>query len=239
MNRRSQGFTLIELLIAFALSSFIIFSLMQSYQSLMRYIETSREMMRVNRKACLLFNLFERDVMCAMIPELAKEVTPLKDEKVLEKVRREKQEREQEQEDKQPKTEEQKKKERQKKLEKKATFFKSSIEQSMGVKTPTGRYELLKGLTFITTNCLQVYGQKRVKLVRVKYELLQDKKNSKRDKPVYKLVRKETRELENIKTVPGDFFMPTLLPVQLAGQLAVQLGLAALLDYLFYLFRLQ
>ena len=69
--RNKKAFSLLELLIALSLSSFIMMGLLQSYRSLVRYLDRSRELIGVNRRICLLFNQMERDFMTAFIsPDL-------------------------------------------------------------------------------------------------------------------------------------------------------------------------
>jgi len=60
-------------------------------------------------------------------------------------------------------------------------------------------------MTFVTTNPLQVYGQKRVRFVRVRYELVKDKKSSVGDKISYQLLRKETSDIGNVAMKINDF----------------------------------
>src|SRR5688572_5196778 len=81
MMKRLQAFTLLEVLIALTLSSFILLTLTQSYRGAMRFLQKGQETMSYNRKVCLLFNQLERDLSCAFIPILQKEIKPQKDEK--------------------------------------------------------------------------------------------------------------------------------------------------------------
>ena len=59
------------------------------------------------------------------------------------------------------------------------------------------KWELFKSLNFISTNPLQVYGEKRPRLVRIRYELVKDKQKSLKEKTSYNIVRKECYELNN------------------------------------------
>jgi hypothetical protein len=61
------------------------------------------------------------------------------------------------------------------------------------------KYQPFKRVSFTNTNPLQIWGQKRVRLVRIGYELIKNKSKSTSDKDVYDLYRKETTELKNKK----------------------------------------
>ncbi len=61
------------------------------------------------------------------------------------------------------------------------------------------KFTLFKSINFITTHPLQVYGDKRVRLVRVMYELVRNKQKSNRNQTCYNLFRKETADLMNFK----------------------------------------
>ena len=76
-------------------------------------------------------------------------------------------------------------------------FFKSDIYEDESKKIEFKKYELFKFVNFINTNPFQVWGQKRARFVRVLYSLVKDKKNSKGDRTVYKLFRKETSDIKN------------------------------------------
>ncbi len=170
-----KAFTLIEVLIALAISSFIMVSMFSIYQNMVGSINRTREIMILNRKVCLLFDQIEKDLSAAFIPKLHEE----------EKIKK--------QED--DKKEEGKKEEEKKKI----NFFSGEIYEGQGRRIEGKRWEFFKNVNFITTNPLEIYGQKRVRLVRVMYELEKDKQKSTRDKTSYVLFRKETQDLENIK----------------------------------------
>jgi prepilin-type N-terminal cleavage/methylation domain-containing protein len=91
--KKQKAFTLLEILISMALSSFIIFGFMQSYQNLMKYLERARGMIQTNRKLCLLFHQFERDITSAFIQLPHEEIKPAKEESALEKAKKEREEK--------------------------------------------------------------------------------------------------------------------------------------------------
>lgn len=191
-NRPS--FTILELLIAMSLASFVMMGLMQGYQTLVRYIERSREMMITNRRVCLLFNQIERDLMTAFIPEPHEEIIPDSEQaKHRDKLAKKKEEEGKILSDKE------KKKKEQEKLEEKSKFFLGEKDEGEFTKLNKKRYERFKSLTFVTTNALQVYGEKRRRFVRVRYELVRDKKKSKGENVYFDLIRKETLDLKNVK----------------------------------------
>jgi type II secretory pathway pseudopilin PulG len=188
MNKRS-AFTILELLLAMALSSFIMLGMFKLYQGVVLYAGNVRNMMNVNRKVCLLFNQLERDFSTAYIPILAKKEKTVKDDS--------KTSAQQTQAPAVQSPEEQKKEEEKAKALRK-TFFVATIDDRVDFLRIDGvKVELLKALSFICTNPLQVFSEKQQRLVRVVYELVVDKAKSTRDQQVYKLIRKETFNLSN------------------------------------------
>ena len=192
-NRR-PSFTILELLIAMSLSSFVMMGLMQGYHSLVKYIERSREMMITNRRVCLMFNQIERDLMTAFIPEPHEEIIP--DSEKAKHIGKPDKKKEDEKKILSDKEKEKKKKE---KLEEKSKFFLGEKDEGEFIKVNNKRYERFKSLTFITTNALQVFGEKRRRFVRVRYELVHDKRKSKDGNLYFDLIRKETMDLKNEK----------------------------------------
>ncbi len=185
-KKHSQAFTLLELLIAMSLSSFIILGMIQLHQGVIRYIEGTRSMMTIDREVCLLFNQLERDLSTAYIPFLAKTEKEIPEGK---------------KEDEQPKvqTPEEQKKEEEREKQQRKTFFVGVIDDRADITRIKGkRVELLKYISFICTNPLHIYEEKKQRLVRIVYELAVDKTQSTRDQTIYKLLRKETNDLSNI-----------------------------------------
>ena len=195
MNRK-QAFTLIELLIALALSSFVMAGMMLAYRNVMKKLDSSRELLMVNRKVGLLFNQLERDLSTAFIPvQLAQEKT--KQEKNGDKTPQP-----QEAESKESTSSE--KGENDKKIEKKKeqlkSFFIGTIQEGMAEKIAKEKLELFKDVSFVCANPLQIYGQKKPRIVRVKYQLVRDKEKTRQhNKVTYNLVRKETTDLTNVE----------------------------------------
>lgn len=189
MNKRA-AFTILELLIAVALASFIMVGMFRLYQGVVRYLEGTRNMMSVNRKVCLLFNQLERDFSTAYIPLLAKKEKTIKEEKKPDG---------QQQQAPAAQTDEEQKKEEEKAKELRKTFFVATVDDRADLVRIDGlKVELLKVLSLVCTNPLQVFGEKQQRLVRVVYELISDKAKSTRDQVVYKLIRKETFNLSNV-----------------------------------------
>lgn len=191
MNNR-PAFTIIELLIAITLSSFIMLGLMQLYQGVIRYLESTRDMMATNRKVCLLFNQLERDISSAYIPTLAK----------LEKGAEEQppaQNAEKKPEPAPAQTPEEKKKEEALEEEQRKSFFVGTIDEQFEdiIKIDGKRFQQCKTISMICSSPLQVYGERKPRLVRVIYELVRDKTKSTRDVNSYQLLRKETDDLLN------------------------------------------
>ncbi len=206
MKLARPGFTIIELILVIALSSIVIVGLMQAYNNIMSYLKTIQEMQAVNKKACLLFNQMECDFTSALIPPILKRITPEKEahakgDKSAEKSDQGKEPSDEEDSDKTgDKSPEEKKKTEEKRRETLKKYFLASINDNGVAKKIDGtRTYQFKNVTFINTNPFQVYGQSRVRFVRVMYELVLDKKRSKGDIYCYDLWRKETENLENIK----------------------------------------
>ena len=200
--RSKPAFTIIELILVIGLSGVVIMGMMQAYNNIMRYLKTIQEMQAVNRKACLLFNQMERDFMTAFIPSDLKKIIPEKDRqakggRASDKNEQEKKSNEPEDSTKSP---EDKKKDAEKKREALRKYFIANIDDNSLLKiiNDTRTYQF-KNVTFINTNPFQIYGQSRVRLVRVMYELVLDKTRSKGDVYCYNLWRKETENLENTK----------------------------------------
>ena len=159
---------LLELLIAMALSSFIMMAMMLGQRNVMNFLTKTRDLMTVNRKVCLLFNQMERDFTSAFIPQHSKPVVNEEEKEASEK-----------------------------KDQKNHNYFVATIQDGLETRIQGKKYQLLDKITFVTTHPLQLFGQHRVRLVRVAYQLHVDKELKKRDRLVYTLIRKETTELEN------------------------------------------
>jgi len=200
MKKLQKSFTILELLISLSLSSFIILGMMQAYRNVMRYLEDTNKIMNTNRKICLLFHQLERDFSSAYIPDLyqEKKTKSLTDNKS--------QDFDEDSDEKLTQNTAEQKEAAKKKAEEKAKLRKSYFiatpdDRADLVKIGDKRYQLFKNITFICSNPLQIYGEKMVRLVRVNYELTVDKQKSKGDTISYKLWRKETADLANVKCV--------------------------------------
>lgn len=199
----SRAFTIIELLIALFLSSFIMLGMMQAYRNAITSLGAVRAKMAITRKGCLLFNELERDFSSMLVPFLNKEIVPDKD----------KDQKSQVSDKKDPDLQASEKKESgDKKTDDSGDKTKQdeqqeSLKNSLHVQVYEDesrriggkKFTLFKSINFITTHPLQVYGDKRLRLVRVVYELVRNKQKSTRDQVCYNLFRKETTDLMNFK----------------------------------------
>jgi prepilin-type N-terminal cleavage/methylation domain-containing protein len=187
---KKQAFTLLEVLISLAISSFIIVGMFRIYMNSVSYVDKARDQMLFNRKVYLFFDQFEKDLSSAFDAFLYGE------EKVESK--------EDDKKEKDPKKQPPKKEKAETKI-KHINSFITNIYEGETKKIKDSKWELFKSVNFITTNPLQIYGQKRVRLVRVMYELVKDKSKSTQENPSYILIRKETEDLSNEKlTEPED-----------------------------------
>jgi|GEM_PF-1177541 len=199
MNNR-KAFTIIELLISLTLSSFIMLGMIQAYRNLDKCIDRSRQIVDIDRNVCVLFNQMERDFSQAFIASLSKEIK--KDEKSGKSSDEKKEKASESKISKDSKDEE-------KELVAAKDFFIASVYENETIRINRKRYELFKNVNFITTSTLQVWGQKRIRFVRVFYELLKDKERSKGETVCYKLYRKETTELTNVKMKEDEYATPS------------------------------
>lgn len=198
-----QAFTIIELLIAMALSSIVIVGLLQAYNNIMKYIKNVQEIQTANRKVCLLFNQMERDFMTAFIPPIIEKIKSEKEEKPEDKKKEDEKKTE-------PESKESKEKQEEKKLEQLKKYFIAQNNDTGLAKTLNEKRTYpFKNVSFINTNPLQFYSQKRTRLVRVMYELVLDKKRSKGENFCYNLYRKETNDLENFKVKEDEVGLTT------------------------------
>jgi hypothetical protein len=192
-----HAFSLIELMISLSLSSFIMLGMMQAYQNAAKSLENVRGHMATTRKACLLFNQVERDFSTMFIPFLSETIIPDKEKKEAQEAKKEEKEAEKKPEADKG-SEKEKETEKEKRSDKLKIFLQTTIYEDATIRIDGKRYELFKSINFITSNPLQVYGEKKVRMARVMYELVPDKAKSKGDKTSYNLYRKETIDLENV-----------------------------------------
>lgn len=205
---KGPAFTIIELLIALFLSSFIMLGMMQAYRNAITSLGAVRAKMAITRKGCLLFNELERDFSSMIVPFLNKEIVPDKD-------------KDQKKQPSDKNDSELQASENKEKGDKKPDELKDKLTQdeqpdalknAMHVQVYEDEYRRLEGkkftlfksINFITTHPLQVYGDKRLRLVRVMYELVRNKQKSTRDQVCYNLLRKETTDLMNFKMKQDD-----------------------------------
>ncbi|MFH0898818.1 MAG: prepilin-type N-terminal cleavage/methylation domain-containing protein [bacterium] len=204
-RKNKPSFTLLELLVSMSLASFVLTGLMESYHQLVKFMDRGSGIMITNRKVCLFFNQIERDFITAFIPEPQEEIVPEK-EGLAGKAKQEKPK--EKPKDRSMMTPKEKEEEVKKKLEERSKFFLGTSEEGESIKIDGVRYDLFKNATIISTNSLQVYGEKRVRFVRIMYELVKNKEMSKKGtkgEVVYDLIRKETINLKNEKMKVSEF----------------------------------
>jgi len=175
-----------------SMSAFILVGLLQSYRSLMKYIAKTGAMMSMSRRGCLVLGQMERDFSTAFIPQDQEEDS--KDDSSRRTFGSPQDER-----DKQPDKKDDEKIKKEKKLKSK-TFFLALADEDGEIKKVDDRKLMpLKSVTFITTNPLQIFGQRKVRFVRVMYELVKNKDRSLKDRVSYDLVRKESDDIHDAK----------------------------------------
>lgn len=163
------GFTLIELIISMAISSMMIIILFTSFFQVNKTVQSVDTMISIDSRAVVLQNQFEMDISGAFVPD----ITEIKEKKTEPLTKTTKEKAAAEKEIAEKKEQEQKPK----KLEK--AFY--SINQN----------KILKELTFITCNPLQIYGQTKPRMARVTYRLKEDKQI----KGSYSLFRQESAQI--------------------------------------------
>jgi len=190
--RLAKAFTIVEVLIALSLSSFIMMGIVQVHRGVMRYLDVTRQMESTNRKVCILFNQFERDLNSAFIPFPYQPVDEKKPEGAPDAPKEE--------------TDSKKKEEAKKREEQRKTFFVAGIDDNAdAIRVETKKLWPVTYVSFICTNPFQVYGTKRQRLVRVIYQLIADRQKRDENFKTYYLVRKETLDLANVKGAVDQF----------------------------------
>lgn len=215
----SKAFTLIEVLISLALSSFILLALTQTYQSTSRFLQKSLDVMVVNRKICLLANQCERDLSSAFIPIVQEEITPNKSEQPLPA---------------QPLGQDSPEEKRKKEDEQRKTFFVGTEGDCDSFKYNDKTLKAFGRLTFITSNPLQIYGNKRQRFVRVAYELTKDKEHSNRERICYKLVRKESNDIIDAAMKISEFDYEKLAKQTIREQVLVNRVKSMHIEYIMF-----
>lgn len=191
LRRNNRGFTLLETILALALSSFIMLALTQAYRTLVTYIDRARDMARANQRIALVTQIIERDLSCAVMPQLHQEI-----ESDKEKATKNDAPPAEEKKEAPLSTEEENKKKEEKRRDERRKYFFTEIDDTDLHKIKGQRVELLKTCNFITTSALEVYGESLPRWVRVRYELVRNKK-AKVDE--FTLVRKQTTDIHNVK----------------------------------------
>lgn len=186
---------MVEVLLALALSSFIMMALMQAYQMLVRYIESAKNITSMTQRIALVTNLIERDFTVACMPQLFQRIQSNKEKGTDGSGNPDKDKAVEEKQEKQL-SDEERKNNNEKRIEERKKCFFTEIDDSDFHKIKGKKVELLKSCNFITTHALEVYSESAPRWVRVRYELVKDKK-SKKDS--YTFVRKQTTDIYNTK----------------------------------------
>ncbi len=174
MKSLRPGILLLDLLISIALSSIIMFAVMQSYRNVQRYLKKTQSRMNVSKKACLLFNQLERDLNCATLgPFGMSNTTTVTDAQATTSTQA-----------------------------KNFIAFAATTYEGVALSIKKEKYELFKYLSFVTTNALSIKEEEHVRWVRVVYELTKDKEKSSRTQTFYTLLRHETEDLSNMWAAP-------------------------------------
>ncbi len=195
LKRNNSGFTLIETMLALTLSSFIMFALTGAYRTLVTYIGRAQDMSRMNQRVALVTQIIERDLSCALMPQLHPEIESDK-EKAAKGDKPDPEKKDAALSD-----EEKKKKKEEKRRDDRKKYFFTEIDDAELHKVKGQRVELLKTCNFITTSALEVYGESLARWVRVRYELVPNKKVK---IPEFTLVRKQTTDIHNVKMKISD-----------------------------------
>ena len=154
MKRGSLGFTILELLIATALSAVIFAGLIRLYQSVNNFVTYGRDVIGMQRTICLVFNQFENDLSASYIPFLNREEKEQKSpEAATEKNKDTDKAKEEE--------------EAREKAFRQGAFLAKINENVDAVKIENKRRYPLQFLSFISTNSLSIYGQKKPRLARI------------------------------------------------------------------------
>jgi prepilin-type N-terminal cleavage/methylation domain-containing protein len=179
MHRRC-GFTLLEVMIATIIAGVIMVMLTQALQFTARMQWRANVISRAHERMWLLFNQFERDISTAYMGPFKQDNQSAKKEAVPSAQKDEKE------------------REPQEKKQENIVVFTAQSHEGSALRIGKLSYELFKKLNFICTSPLMFPQQEEPRLVRVEYELFDDKQEVRSaDKKVYKLVRKETFDIRN------------------------------------------
>jgi prepilin-type N-terminal cleavage/methylation domain-containing protein len=187
MRIKHSGFTFIEVLIAISLSAYILYGLTRLYQTVVRQVAFTQNISHMQRAVFLVLYQMRTDLSTAFVPESLP-----RDDKDKEKEAASK-----EQTSNAPAGTSKDKESVQLKEKYKNMFLLTTEEHDEPVKIDGARRHRVKLLSFVTTNPLHVYDQKRQRLVRVVYELVRNKAASSFARDVFNLVRKESLDIMN------------------------------------------
>lgn len=200
--KKAKSFTILELLLAMTISSLVMTGMMQSVRTTQKILARSRTLLNINKQVCLLFNQIERDFNTAIIVEESKP-EPKKTDKDKKKTKPKSQKKEDTEEEKETDEKEEapekKTPKKGKKGEKKkeTILFTGEADTDNSRKIEGKKYSPFIKVSFLNTNPMQIWGEKRERLVRVGYELVKNKEKSTKEGTSYDLIRKETAELKN------------------------------------------
>jgi len=171
-----QGFVLLEIIIALALGALILSALWMTFFQVNTAYKMADRWIDFDMRAAVVQHQFERDLSGAFVPMIL-----IKKEKAISE----------------------KKSSFAKQSEKKASEKKETkkedraLENSFISKNKDGN---LQFITCVTSNPLQIYGNKKPRVARVTYSLVPEKSS---DKKTYQLIRQETQSLPFVEPREG------------------------------------
>jgi len=187
--RDRPAFSLIELMLALALSSFIMLGMVQGYRNVLTLLRNAKNLLSVNRRVALLFNQIERDFTTAIAYSIPRKMpvrqreTNGKQETFLRSGRNEKSNAN---------------------GSTTPLSLKGEIYEDHSYRVKHKKWQLLRSVSLLSTNPLEVYGNMQQRLVRVVYELKLDKGNSTPQHESYLLIRKESVQPDNVSLQTKD-----------------------------------
>jgi hypothetical protein len=91
-------------------------------------------------------------------------------------------------------------------------FFLATTERADAITVKDKKLQPFGSISFVTTNSLQVFGEKRVRYVRVRYELEKEEDAAQKS---YCLIRKETTEIKNHQMKETGFAFEKVKAIQI------------------------
>lgn len=188
------------------LSAIILLGLMRMQNTAALFLERVQSIIKNNHEVAILFGQMQRDLSTAfvLVPGEPEPTAPddKDDTKATGKDDAAKAESNK-------KADEDKKKQEREKREKNVFVAVPDEHVISTLKVDKKKVEAFKSVSFISTNALQVYEEKKIRLVRIVYELVPDKERSRKHETLYKLMRKETSDIDNVRAKEDQYATPT------------------------------